>query len=118
MCLSYYSCISRWSGEPPPNNPKTEEEALASIDGFYNARVPFFSKDVLRSALEQMQRPLVEGDKIVLEALDGAMVEYKMRTGAISLNFADEDPEEWVMYVKYLSTLETYRYTLGGNPTC
>ncbi|KAJ5279562.1 hypothetical protein N7478_004934 [Penicillium angulare] len=91
MGLSYYTCRAHRSDGIPQDYPETEEEALARLDELYTSGVPFFSKASIRSVLEQMQRPLVEGDKILVKALDGSMVEYTMRTGVVSRGFPPPD---------------------------
>ena len=98
MGHAYYFCHYRWTNGPPPDNPKTEDEALARIGELYTSGVPFFSKDILRSAWEQMQKPLADGDKIYIKALDGAMIEYDLRIGQVNtMREADGPDTEWVM---------------------
>lgn len=98
MGQGYYFCHYRWTNGPPPDTPKTEEEALSRIDDLYASGVPFFSKDSIRSAWEQMQKPLVDGDKIYIKALDGAMIEYDLRIGHVNtMREADGPDTEWVL---------------------
>lgn len=93
MGLSYYYCRSRWTDGPPADTPKSMEEAQARIDELYASGVPFFSKENIRSALEQMQRPLAHGDKIYVKAVDRATVEFDMRIGEVKPRI-DENNEK------------------------
>ncbi|KAJ5946792.1 hypothetical protein N7454_003631 [Penicillium verhagenii] len=98
MCWTYYYCHQRWSDGPPADTPKNEEEALARIDELYNAGVPWFSKDTLRSVLEQIQRKPTHGDQIFVKAIDGAVVEYDMKIGDVKPMREDDGLDtEWVL---------------------
>ncbi|KAJ5898018.1 hypothetical protein N7504_008306 [Penicillium tannophilum] len=98
MGQAHYYCHNRWSNGPPADTPKSEEEALARIDELYNSGVPWFSKETIRSALEQIQRPPAHGDQIVVKAVDGAMVEYDIKSGDIkTMRHTDGVEEEWVL---------------------
>ncbi|KAJ5745905.1 hypothetical protein N7520_011087 [Penicillium odoratum] len=95
---SYFQCSERLTNGPPPNGPKSEEEALARIDELYNSNVPWFSKKTIRSALEQIQRRPARGDKIFVKAVDGTMVEYDIETGDVrDMRWADGPHTQWIL---------------------
>ncbi|KAJ5587449.1 uncharacterized protein N7459_003214 [Penicillium hispanicum] len=100
MVLSYYYCRSRWTGGPPSDTPKSMEEAQARIDGLYASGVPFFTKANLRSALEQIQRSPARGEKIFLQAVDGATVEFDMRTGEVKPRIDENDQRTEYLFLE------------------
>ncbi|KAJ5636040.1 uncharacterized protein N7484_009353 [Penicillium longicatenatum] len=98
MGQAHYYCHHRWSNGPPADTPKSEEEALARIDELYSSGAPWFSKETIRSALEQIQRQPAHGDKIFVKAIDGAMVEYDTKCGDIKTMREPDGPDtEWVL---------------------
>ncbi|KAJ5629765.1 hypothetical protein N7528_003422 [Penicillium herquei] len=108
----HFSCTATWSDGPPSDIPETEDEALAHIDKLYDAGVPFFTKDMIRSALKQIQRPLKNGDKVYLKDLNGAMVAYQMKIGDIEdLREKDGVDEE----LEYLLTDTVIQYNCRAD---
>lgn len=76
MPLVFYGCKCRWAGGPPADAPETAEEALARIDQLYKDGVPFFTKDTIRSAFEQIQKQPNGGQKVFIRGVDGAVVVF------------------------------------------
>ena len=95
MNLTYYCCRFRWTDGPPADTPQSLKEAQDRIDELYASGVPFFTKENIRSAFEQMQRPHARGDKIFLKAVDGATIEFDMRTGDVKPRIENDVKSEY-----------------------
>ncbi|KAJ6113048.1 hypothetical protein N7512_008372 [Penicillium capsulatum] len=93
-----YNCQSRWAGGLPADAPKTDEEALARIDQLYKDGVPFFTKESIRSALEQMQRPATGDGKVFIKGVDGTVVEFDNQLDATRKRAILAEDEELTLY--------------------
>lgn len=76
MPCIYHGCKYRWLDGPPADAPQSEEEALARIDQLYYDGVPFFTKETIRSAWDQIQRTTGHEDRILIKSVDGAVIEF------------------------------------------
>lgn len=79
MPVVLYGCKSQWAEGPPADAPKTAEEALARIDQLYKDGVPFFTKESIRSVMEQIQRPPPDDKNVFIKGVDGTVVKFENR---------------------------------------
>lgn len=96
-CKIRYDCQARWAGGAPADAPKTAEEALARIDQLYKDGVPFFTKESIRSAFEQMERPPTDDGKVFIKGVDGALIEFENRPNATRERVRLAEDEELVL---------------------
>ncbi|KAJ5713188.1 uncharacterized protein N7483_010369 [Penicillium malachiteum] len=107
MNVYHFGCTATWSEGPPSDLPKTEEEALAHIDELYQSGVPFFTKEMMRSAMKEIRRPLTNKDKVHLKDMNGAVVAYQMDLGNIE-EFPNSDDSK--RELEYLLTSAVIEY--------
>ncbi|KAJ5815058.1 hypothetical protein N7474_006835 [Penicillium riverlandense] len=79
LVLTY--CLSRWHEGVPSDAPQTMDEALARIDELYDSGKLFFTKESIRAVYEQFQGSTGHGEKIFVKDVEGATIEYTLRTG-------------------------------------
>lgn len=70
--------------------PATAEQAIARLNGWNEAGVPFFTREAIQEVAEQLKRPFFPGQKILVKGLDGAFVEFDVRTGETYDSFDEE----------------------------
>lgn len=77
-----------------PSHETLVAEAVACLDQWYKAGVPFFTKESIRAVSKQLKGPLIDGDTIFVKGLNGVTVEFKVATGRIR-SFPQEPETEY-----------------------
>ncbi|KAL2869661.1 uncharacterized protein BJX67DRAFT_319048 [Aspergillus lucknowensis] len=95
--------------------PSDPAEAAANIDKWYSEGRLLFPRDVLQHVRDQLRKPLVRGDTILVQAFDGSVYDYSVRTGETRSLYsriteddsdgAQDKEEKWMM------TTPAIRYT-------
>lgn len=91
MPCIYYGCKYRWLEGPPADAPQSKEEALARIDQLYQDGVPFFTKETIRSAWDQIQRDTGHDGKVLIKSVDGVVIEFDNMLKKTEEMYLDED---------------------------
>lgn len=61
--------------------PASKSQAIAKLDQWYEAGVPFFTREAIRDINQQINRPFTPGQKILVKGLDGVSVKFDVMTG-------------------------------------
>ncbi|KAL2809994.1 hypothetical protein BJX63DRAFT_403231 [Aspergillus granulosus] len=70
-------CVAKPHNTAPPR----PTEAQSQIDHWLNTGKRFFPRETIRAIHDQLRVPLSKGDKILVKALDGAVIAFEVRTG-------------------------------------
>jgi hypothetical protein len=87
---------------------QAKDEVVKRLVELYDQGVPFFSKDVFRNVLDQLQHCRanpslpsgVEAHTISIPAVNGTVVEFELETGSVKPRYGGT---ELVVYVLYSS---------------
>ncbi|KAJ0413657.1 hypothetical protein BJY00DRAFT_319597 [Aspergillus carlsbadensis] len=72
---------SHYTAEPRAATPPSPAQAQAQIDEWLNTGKPFFPRDAIQAIHDQLRGPLPRGGELTVQALDGATVAFRVRTG-------------------------------------
>lgn len=76
-------------------------EVTSKIRSFYDAGIPFYTKEALRDVSRQLERLSEKGQKVSVRGLDGSMVDFEIESGLILP--AGEPDLEMVLYVHHVA---------------
>lgn len=101
--------------DPPMTLDEKREKRTAAhrlIQTKYDAGIPFFTKDLFRDVVRQLESGGYLDQKVSVTGLDGVTVQFPLKTGREYLHHAYGENYVCIMYEYYL-----YRTTAATNPS-
>lgn len=86
----------------PPMTVEEKREAMAAakklMQARYDAGLPFFTKDIFRDVVRQLESKDNPDQKVFVTGLDGQAVRFPLQTGEVFTDFDGADDYVCVMY--------------------